>query len=154
MNLDLPLYKSRVEKKIKIKMILTREIIIKITESNFTYYEELGYDVCIGETLIVPIELLSTGSQYKIDCKCDSCGVVKEVIFKNYIKYNNKWGQYFCRKCSEFKRKDTLKEKWGVEYPIQNDQIKSKIKSTMVQNWGVDNPTKSKEIQEKRKKKD
>lgn len=135
-------------------MILTREIIIKITESNYSYYEELGYDVGIGETLVVPVALLSTGSQYKIDCQCDSCGVIKEVIFKNYIKYNNKWGQYFCRKCSEFKRKESLKEKWGVEYPIQNIEIKSKIKSTMIETWGVDNPTKSKEIQEKRKKKD
>ena len=59
-------------------MILTREIIIKINESNFSYYEELGYDVTIGEALVIPIELLSTGSKYKIDCKCDGCGVIKE----------------------------------------------------------------------------
>jgi anaerobic C4-dicarboxylate transporter len=67
-------------------MILTREIIVKINESNFSYYEELGYDVAIGEALIIPIELLSAGSRYKIDCKCDKCGIVKEVIFRNYVK--------------------------------------------------------------------
>jgi hypothetical protein len=134
-------------------MILTREIIIKINESNFSYYEELGYDVTIGEALIIPVELLSVGSKYKIDCKCDGCGVVKEVIFRNYVKYDNRWGEYFCRKCSEHKRKKTLMDKYGVEYPIQNKEIKKKIKKTMIEKFGVDNPTKSKEIIEKRKRK-
>ena len=85
-------------------MILTREINIKISESNYQYYDDLGYDVSIGEEVIIPIELMSKGSHYKIDCKCDGCGVEKQVIFKNYIKYDNKWGDYSCRKCSEIKR--------------------------------------------------
>jgi hypothetical protein len=134
-------------------MILTREIIIKINESNFSYYEELGYeDVCIGETIIIPIELLSTGSHYKIDCKCDTCGLVKEVIFKNYVKYGNRWGEYFCRKCSEKKRKETLQKNHGVEYPIQNKEIMDKMKNTMIEKFGVDNASKSKEIIQKKKK--
>jgi len=127
-------------------MILTREILIKINESNYSYYEELGYDVSIGETLEIPIELLSTGSHYKIECKCDGCGVQKEVIFKNYVKYDNRCGEYFCRKCSESKRKATLKENYGVEYPIQSKEIRKKIEKTMIQKFGVDNPSKSKEI--------
>ena len=133
-------------------MILTREIIIKINESNFSYYEELGYDIAIGEALIIPVELLSTGSQYRIDCKCDGCGIIKEVIFKNYVKYGNRWGEYYCRKCSESKRKDSLIKNYGVEYPIQNVEIKKRIKKTMIEKFGVDNPTKSKEIIGKRKK--
>jgi hypothetical protein len=127
-------------------MILTREIIVKINESNLSYYEELGYDVTIGEALIIPIELLSTGSHYKIDCKCDKCGLIKEVIFKNYVKYDNRWGEYFCRKCSEGKRKKTLKENYGVEYPIQSKEIKKKIEKSMIEKFGVNNPSKSKEI--------
>ncbi len=127
-------------------MILTREILIKINESNYSYYEELGYYVSIGETIEIPIELLSTGSHYKIECKCDGCGVQKEVLFKNYVKYDNRWGEYFCRKCSESKRKATLKQNWGVEYPIQNKEIRKKIEKTMIDKFGVDNPSKSKEI--------
>ena len=47
-------------------MILTREITIRITESNFQYYEDLGYDdMSIGDDLVIPIELLSI---YEIDC--------------------------------------------------------------------------------------
>lgn len=109
-------------------MILTRSIIIKINEGNYTYYENLGYDVIIGEEIEIPIELLSNGSHYKITCKCDNCGVEKEVIYKNYVKYDNNWGEYFCRKCSEFKRKKSLLESHGVEYPIQNRDIRKRIK--------------------------
>lgn len=131
-------------------MILTREILIKINESNYSYYEELGYDVSIGETIEIPIELLSTGSHYKITCKCDNCGIEKDVLFKNYIKYDNRWGEYYCRKCSEPKRKATLLKSWGVEYPIQNKEIRKKIENSMIDKFGVDNPSKSDLILKKR----
>lgn len=123
-------------------MILTREIEIKINESNFQYYENLGYDPSIGETIRIPVELISKGSHYKITCKCDKCGIEKQVIFKNYIKYDNKWGDYLCRKCSETKRKKTLRKNLGVDYPIQNKKILEKMKSTIVEKYGVDNISK------------
>jgi hypothetical protein len=123
-------------------MILTRVIDIKINESNFQYYEDLGYDVTIGENIQIPIELMSKGSHYKITCKCDGCGIEKDVIFKNYIKYDNKWGEYYCRKCSEVKRKKTLRENFGVDYPIQNKKVLTKMKKTLVEKYGVDNISK------------
>lgn len=125
-------------------MILTREITIRITESNYQYYEDMGYDVSIGEDLVIPIELLSKGSHFKIKCKCDGdgCAKEKEVIFKNYVKYNNKWGEYFCRKCSEAKRKKSLQENYGVDYPIQNKKVLTKMKKTILDKYGVDNISK------------
>ena len=123
-------------------MILTRVIDIKINESNFQYYEDLGYDVTIGENIQIPIELMSKGSHYKITCQCDGCGIEKEVIFKNYIKYDNNWGEYYCRKCSEVKRKKTLRENFGVGYPIQNKKVLNKMKKTLIEKYGVDNISK------------
>lgn len=123
-------------------MILTREIEIKINESNYQYYEDLGYDVSIGETIKIPTELMSKGSHYKIKCKCDGCGVEKEVIFKNYVKYDNTWGEYYCRKCSESKRKETLRKNFGVDYPIQNKKVLNKMKNTLIEKYGVDNISK------------
>lgn len=123
-------------------MILTREIEIKINESNYQYYDDLGYDVAIGEIIKIPIELMSKGSHYKIKCKCDGCGIEKEVIFKNYVKYDNKFGEYYCRKCSESKRKETLRKNFGVDYPIQNKKVLSKMKKTLINKYGVDNISK------------
>jgi late competence protein required for DNA uptake (superfamily II DNA/RNA helicase) len=123
-------------------MILTREIEIKINESNYQYYDDLGYDVAIGEIIKIPIELMSKGSHYKIKCKCDGCGIEKEVIFKNYVKYDNNFGEYYCRKCSEVKRKETLRKNFGVDYPIQNKKVLSKMKNTLIEKYGVDNISK------------
>ena len=123
-------------------MILTREIEIKINESNYQYYDDLGYDVSIGEIVKIPIELMSKGSHYKIKCKCDGCGIEKEVIFKNYVKYDNTWGEYYCRKCSEAKRKQTLRKNFGVDYPIQNKKVLNKMKNTLIEKYGVDNISK------------
>lgn len=116
-------------------MILSESIVIKITEYNYPYYENLGYDVTIGEELKIPIALLSKGSHHKILCKCDICGAEKEVLYKNYLKYkHNIFGEYFCRKCSEYKRKKTLQRNHGVDYPIQNEKIYNKMKKTLKKN--------------------
>ena len=85
---------------------------------------------------------MSKGSHYKIVCKCDGCGIEKEVIFKNYIKYDNIWGEYYCRKCSERKRKETLRKNFGVDYPIQNKKVLNKMKNTLIEKYGVDNISK------------
>jgi len=133
-------------------MILTREISIKINLNNHSYYVNLGYDIEVGDNLLIPIELLSSGSHQMIKCECDGCGATKDVMFKNYIKYGNKWGEYKCRKCSESKRKKTLKLNHGVEYPIQSKEIKKRIQKTTLDRFGVDNPSKSRELLDKRKK--
>jgi hypothetical protein len=115
-------------------MIITRQVTVKINEFNYQYFENLGYDdILIGTDLDIPVELLSKGSHYKIECQCDCCGIKKEVIFKNYIKYDNNWGEYYCRKCSESKRKMSLLKSHGCEYPIQNKKIFKKIKQTISQ---------------------
>ena len=107
------------------------------------YFENFGYDdILIGDELEIPVELLSKGSHYKIECECDSCGIKKEVIFKNYIKYGNEWGEYYCRKCSESKRKETLRKNFGVDYPIQNKKVFNKMKNTLIEKYGVDNISK------------
>ncbi len=112
-------------------MIITREIKVRVSESNYQYFDDLGYQVSRGDDLNIPVELLSRGSHHKITCQCDGCGIRKDVIFKNYVKYDNKWGFYYCRKCSEKKRKETLQKNYGVEYPIQNKVIYQKMKQTI-----------------------
>jgi hypothetical protein len=115
-------------------MILTRQINVKINEANFSYYENLGYDeIILGEELLIPVELLSKGSHFKIKCQCDKCGIEKDVIYKNYVKYDVNWGEYYCRKCSEYKRKQTLQQNFGVDYPIQNKKVMQKMKKTLKQ---------------------
>jgi hypothetical protein len=123
-------------------MITTREIPVKITDHNYQYYDDLGYDTALGETIVIPVELLPKGSHYKITCKCDGCGIEKQVIYKNYLRYGNNFGEYYCRKCSEHKRIKTLRKNFGVDYPIQNKGVLGKMKKTIMEKYGVDNISK------------
>ena len=62
----------------------------------------------------------------------------------NFIKYCNKFGEYKCRKCSEIKRKKTLRKNYGVDYPIQNKRVLDKMQKTLIDKYGVDNISKKK----------
>ena len=67
-------------------MILTEKVMVRVNESNYEYYAELrfmSFEPVIGEVIPVPPALLSTGSHYKITCKCDECGLEKEIMYKN-----------------------------------------------------------------------
>lgn len=110
-------------------MILTESVEVKITLRNIEHFKKFGYDyIYLGCILDIPVALIQRGSQQKILCKCDNCGIEREVIYKNYIKYlgDDTWGKYECRKCCEYKRKNTLMKNHGVEYPYQSDEIRYK----------------------------
>lgn len=79
-----------------------------------------------------------------IKCLCSYCNKksVKKT-FKSYIEAPNK---VCCRKCSPIKQKETMLEKYGVENPMQSEEIRQKAIATNIEKYGVDNPTKNKDI--------
>lgn len=119
-------------------MIITEQVLVRIGESNYIHYEELGYNIAIGDVISVPTSFLSSGSHYMITCKCDMCGTENQIMYKNYLKYKNDWGDYTCRPCSEDKRKLKLKETFGVEYPSQDEKTFEKIKQTRKDKYGTE----------------
>jgi hypothetical protein len=68
--------------------------------------------------------------------------------FKNFLKQNSIF------KSDEFKekRKKVIKEKYGVEHPLLNKDIKNKFIATSLKNYGVEHPLSSKELRSKFKK--
>lgn len=133
-------------------MILTKTVNVLITSSNYSHFEDLDYDVFIGERIDISVEHLQSGSQKKILCQCDICGDQKEIMFKSYLQYNNSWGDYTCRKCSEYKRKETMLKNWGCEHPLQDENIMNQMIKTMRKRWGVTHSSKSPILQDRKKK--
>jgi hypothetical protein len=74
---------------------------------------------------------------------------IKEKRKKTSIE---KWGVDNPSKSNEIKKKvkDTNKEKFGYEYPLQNPEILNKTKEYFIDKFGVDNPSKSEEVKQKR----
>ena len=71
----------------------------------------------------------------------------------NSIHHNKKYCDSLCakndKKRSIEKRKKTCLEKYGVDNPSKNKEVKEKIKNTNVERYGVTSPAQSKEIKEK-----
>ena len=87
----------------------------------------------------------------KAKCIYNNCNNIVNKNFRCLIDYGCYCGS--CQKIiSQEKRKQTNLEKFGVEYPLQNEEIKEKIKKTNLEKFGVENPLQNEEIKEKIKK--
>lgn len=73
--------------------IITKEVEVKINNTNCKYYEKLGYE--IGKTIIVKVEDLMNNSQVKLEYECDCCHkkFIKKFNSSDYNKY------IFCNEC-------------------------------------------------------
>ena len=74
--------------------------------------------------------------------------------FAKSLRYMIKYGAY-CKKCTYIKQQINIKktnlEKYGVENPLQNEQVKTKIKQTNLQKYGVEYASQSNDAKEKRR---
>lgn len=126
-------------------MILNNNVTIKINNSNLNYYKKLGYDVTPNDITSVNVKDLSKGSHILIDVKCDICSIEKKIKYNSLYK-NDYLTEYMCVKC---KRKNNLKEKYGVENIFQLNSTKNKIKETNLKKYGVEYITQSIDIKNK-----
>jgi hypothetical protein len=132
-------------------MLMSNQLIaIKINNTNFQFYQHLGYDIKKGDVIYVPPSQLKDGSHAHVSVMCDECKDVFEREYRQYRKrcHNNK---DYCSKCSAIIRKQTMIEKYGVEYPLQNEDIKNKTKQTNMQKYGVEYVLQAPSVIEKRK---
>jgi len=115
------------------------------------YYEELGYkNIGVGDEISVEINNIKKGSHSIIKCKCDNCGKEKEIQYRVYLRYGNQFGNYLCRKCSQFKLEETNLKNHGKKYPSQREEILNKMKKSMMEIYGVENASQSNELQMKK----
>lgn len=164
-------------------ILLTKTVDMTITSRNANHYKEKGYDIPmkysqslhkqvidVGAIITVRVEDLSKTSKVKVQRKCDNCGKIQEVLYKDWkrqtlpelgdlckdcaikIKYphamKEKYGEVnpaLVDVCKE-KRKQTCLEKYGVEYAIASDKVKEKIIDSYINKFGVDNPMKNKDV--------
>lgn len=137
---------------------------------NLKYYQELGYELKVGEFCEVNVKDLKRGSYIKLVTICDVCGSESSNFFKDYYNYTNGLKEkFYCNKCNKEKASRTSLERWGVSNPMKSDKVKQilknsiiekfgveyysqteewkeKFKSTSLERWGEDNPSKSREI--------
>ena len=151
-------------------MLLTKEVEVKIISSNVEYYKSLGYDIPmkpstksyykltgkefvydLWKTIMVKVEDLPLHSKALVETTCDYCGRPKPLIaYVDYVSQTKNGSEKCCcMDCRFIKQKETLMEKYGVEYLTQSEDIKQKIRETNIDRYGVENVFLNNEIKEK-----
>ena len=108
--------------------------------------ERIKYDInylnsyCKANNIILINNIININSNTIINGKCLECNNIVEKKFRFIVNSG-----CYCKKCtsknSEDKKKQTCLNKYGVENPFQNNQIKEKIKQTNIIKYGVEHPS-------------
>lgn len=131
-------------------MIKELEVEVKGHRTNVDYFRKLGYEIQFKKPTLIKIEDLMSGSTAIITSVCDNCFIEKRVEFRFYYEYTNGLeDKYYCNKCNKIKRKETCIKKWGVENPMQSNEVKDKLKNSLLDTYGVDHYSKTEEYKEK-----
>lgn len=114
------------------------------------YYSDLGYDV-YNKSIFVDVKHLYKGSHKKIKIICDYCGEEYETTYKSYNynkeKSNNK--NDCCSKCRLRKTKETMVDKYGVAYALNNEDFLEKSRKTCLERYGEISYSKTDEYKNK-----
>ena len=91
-------------------------------------------------------------SNIKIEAKCICCeNKMVEKSFGKLVKNKN----FGCKECSiglkKTKIKQTMMERYGVEYAMQSKEVKTKSKQTMMERYGVKHAMQSEDVKTKSK---
>ncbi len=134
-------------------MIVTKSVAIKVISNHIEKYRELGYTCSIGDIINIKIEDLGKGSHSIITTKCDYCGNIKDVIYKEYNRNILNGGKFSCsRKCSSAKSTISNLLKYGVEHTSKLKSVKEKQEKSNIEKYGCKSPTLNSDIIEKQKR--
>lgn len=113
---------------------------IPIKHASEAYFKNTGkeYVYDFSKTIFVNIKDLHKKSNVYIDILCDFChGEIIHVRYADYNRVIEKTGSYVCQKCSFEKRKQTQIFNYGEIY-FKTDEFKEKRKISMKEKYGVE----------------
>ena len=114
------------------------------------YNSNLLQEICDRDKCKIDYDKIDKyNSKIRIHFICD-CGKHYQKIFTMMYKVGA-----ICDNCTnmlkETKKKTTCLEKYGVENPLQSQEVKDKLKQTCLKKYGVEHPLQSQEVKDKSK---
>jgi hypothetical protein len=114
------------------------------------YDKDLLIDICKRDNCIINFDKIDKyNSKIEIQFICE-CGKHYQKIFTMMYKVGA-----ICDNCTnmlkETKKKTTCLEKYGVENPLQSQEVKDKLKQTCLKKYGVEHPLQSQQVKDKSK---
>ena len=90
-------------------MLIENQIVEMVwSTSNRKKYVQKGYNFTdFGNVFNVKVEDLSNGSHARVKLKCDYCGEIVLVEWRDYLRYKD--DKYACKKCRQKKTSEKKK---------------------------------------------
>ena len=144
-----------------IKIILDKEVNIKVNSKTISYYRGLGYEIPTTKNkygkivydkskyITVKIADVTKSSTVMVNVQCDRCNTkyIKRFCDYNYVVDDG--DVYTCNNCSSIKAKETCIKRYGVDSYTKTDEYKKKVKSTNLEKYGVEHVLQNKNIKQK-----
>ena len=121
------------------KMILTEKVKVNISFNNKEHYSKYFDNLKIGNQIEISPDELSKNSHLKILVMCDICKEEKFIPYREYLQSFDNGNYYSCRKCNKDKFRNTCIERYGVNHPLKNKEIRDKIEETNLNKYGCKN---------------
>lgn len=142
--------------------LISEEVEVLLQGINIKYYEDLGYiiprvehkwgiTVSPGTKIKVKVEDLPKESHVMVEVKCDYCGENCYKQYRDYLIQRKTIPKDSCDKCKYIKQKQTNLDRYGVEYSLQNNDVRNKIKNTNLERYGYECVSKNEDIKNKKK---
>jgi very-short-patch-repair endonuclease len=119
-------------------MIINDKIKVKTTNKNIAHYRQFFNDIKSGDVIEINVNMLSIGSKVIVSVICDNCGVIKNMMYKDYLRIVKNDNKYYCNSCKYIKIKKTNNIKYGFDNIFQLNEIKDKIKRTNKDKYGCE----------------
>ena len=131
-------------------MLISENVKIKWNSRNKKHYVELGYVYTkMGDEFEVKVSDLTSGSNARVDVRCDYCGAIYHPVWYEYCNLKKKMIKKDCcggAECTAQKSKETIQLKYGVDCTRKIPGVDDKIKATNLKKYGCENPFGSRDI--------
>lgn len=124
-------------------VIIETSVKMVINQYNIDYYKSKGYEVVLGQRIMIDIKDLPPTSGVKIHTKCEFCGCIFEKAYRRYVETV---GKICCKACRKKKVLENTFSKYGVTSTLKLPEIRQKAIDSNMRKYGVEFPLLSEDI--------
>lgn len=129
-----------------ILMLKEKEVKIKIGSVNYKYFYEKYGPYKKFDLIVVSVDDLMENSTVKVTAICEICGAEKVMKYQPYNNQIKKGSYYCCKDCRMIKIKETNKNRYNVEFPMQRKEVMEKSKQTLLEKYNIENISQREDI--------
>jgi len=125
-------------------MLVTKIVKLKMNSKTISHYIKKGYVVNVNKEYNINIKDVTKGSKVEIVAKCDICGKIKTITYKEYNRNIKNYNIFSCsNKCATIKNEKTSLKKYNVKHYSKSKDFIKKVKKTNLKKYGVEYYTQS-----------